>query len=243
MQKYDDGFTKKLSFGAFLKALGLKIADELHGITTARWSAAKAGLGIIRRNNFLYTKYGSWVWIDTWMMDKELEYIETPDVPLCPENCTRCVDACPTCALSAPYSMNMGKCITCLTYNARGAAPENIRDKMGKWLYGCDGCQNACPMNKNKWEEAEDYPGLSELADYITLEKILQMDEKTFTEVICLKFWYIKPDSIWIWKCNALRAMANDYNEKYESYFKDACSDSNENVGKMALWACEKLGL
>lgn len=236
-------YSKKNVFQSYLKEIGLNTANDDRGITAARWAAAKAGLGIIRKNNFLYTTYGSWVWLDAWLVDEEMEYIESPDISPCPNNCTQCIDSCPTGALAGPFSMNRGACITQITALSLELPPEHLRDRMGSWLYGCDECQNACPMNKDKWDETENYPGINELAKHITLETIFEMDEKTFLEVIGPKFWYIKWDNIWLWKANALRAMVNDYDVKYAKHIKNACLDKNDKVKAMGQWACMRLGI
>ncbi len=215
----------------------------------ARWAAVKAGLGVFGNNNFLYTKFGSWVSIDTWLVDKELEYDgQAEKIAACPPNCRRCIDACPTKALSGALLMDMGKCVAQLSYfstelYSNKLIPEDFREKMGTWLYGCDICQDVCPRNKNKWEATERFPNLDALTAFIKLENIVQMDEKTFLETIQPRFWYIEKDGLWIWKCNALQAMVNSDDAEYHKYIKASCTDENENVRKMAAWACKKLGL
>ena len=72
---------------------------------------------------------------------------------------------------------------------------------------------------------------------------MFEMDEKTFLNYIQPKFWYISRDRAWLWKCNAVRAMANSYEVKYGDYIKQACHDTNERVREMAVWARKKLGL
>lgn len=172
-----------------------------------------------------------------------MEYLEKEVLPACPENCTRCIDACPTGALAGPYATNMLTCVSRLTWNVKDLIPEHMRSKMGKWLYGCDICQDVCPMNKKKWERKEDYPNLNELINYIGLEKIFEMDEITFLNCIQPRFWLIGRNKGWLWKCNAVRAMANSCDAKYNEYIKKALNDSDKNVRNMAAWACEKLGL
>jgi epoxyqueuosine reductase len=98
-------------------------------------------------------------------------------------------------------------------------------------------------MNKRKWEEKEDFVDLSDITQYVSLESLWKMDEKTFLEVIQPRFWYIGQDGLWIWKCNALRAMANNGDQKYNKYIKEAMKNSDHNIRNVALWACQKLGI
>jgi epoxyqueuosine reductase len=238
--KHSKEYSRKLEFETYLNDLGLKTA---YSIVPARLAAVNAGLGYIGNNNFFYTKkYGSWVFIDTWVIDAELEYDQPTHSFNCSEGCNKCIDSCPTGALNKSFSMNRGKCIAQLT-NELDLQTEELKAKMGTWIYGCDVCQNVCPMNKNKWEEKEDFAGLSDVTQYLSLESIWKMGEKTFLEIIQPRFWYIGQDGLWIWKCNALRAMANSGDKKYHKYIKEAVKDRDHNIRNMALWACQKLGI
>lgn len=231
-----------MHFDNYLSELGMQAVRDNRGVAPARWAAYKAGLGRIRRNNFLYTNYGSWVALETWVTDQEMECLETAELPPpCPKKCSRCADACPTGALAQPYAMNASKCVTFLTTIAKDLIPEPLRNKTGTWLYGCDICQDVCPNNINKWAEEEEYPQLREIAQHIDLEKIFAMDEQTFLKYINARFPLINKDSAWRWKYNAINAMANSGDEKYRQYVKEACNDANENVRNIAAWAWQKL--
>ncbi|MDY9921876.1 MAG: 4Fe-4S double cluster binding domain-containing protein [Synergistota bacterium] len=228
---------KIIEFENWLDSQGIRFFKELHGITSGRMAAQKAGLGIIRKNNFFYSESGSWVIIDTWLIDRDMELIGSAHYANCPEGCTKCIDACPTRALSKPYCTNLTTCITKLTWGIRELPTEFQRSKMKSWVYGCDECQNACPMNTNTWQAEQNYPGLDELAEKLSLDKILHLDKNKLANDLLNKFWFIRPDSLWIWKVNALRAMANSYIDEYEKYFYEARQDENERVAEMAEWA------
>jgi len=85
-------------------------------------------------------------------VDRELEPDSATMKVNCPENCRKCMEACPTGALYAPLKMDPRKCIAYNTYFTSEEIPREMRPKMGTWVYGCDLCQEACPGNK-KWME------------------------------------------------------------------------------------------
>jgi epoxyqueuosine reductase len=80
------------------------------------------------------------------VLDLEL----TPDAPLDRNcgNCTICIDACPTNAIVAPYTIHAPRCISYLTIEERGVIPHELRPAMQDWVYGCDVCQEVCPYTK-----------------------------------------------------------------------------------------------
>lgn len=243
-QQYAKEHAQVELFETYLKDLGVRTARESIGVTAGKLAAQKAGLGIIRKNNLFYNQHGSWVGIETWLADQSMECCATDVLPPpCPENCTACIDACPTGALAGPHLLNMSKCVSSLTYGAQDVVSGTVRTQMGKWLYGCDHCQDACPMNKNKWEEQEEYPKLKELTDYIELKRLSEMDEQTWLHNIRPRFWYIGEDRAWLWKTNAIRAMANCFDVSYSKYLEKACQNEHSKVREMAVWACEKVGL
>jgi len=238
-------FQDSMKFKKYMQDLGLKVEEERgFSIAPVRFAAMKAGLGIVRKNNFFYTENGSWVHLEAWLIDKELEAIEVPKVKACSEKCGLCIKACPSASLSEPYTMNPIACVSCVTtFMGRDMINEKYREQIGKWVYGCDACQDACPMNKNRWEEIEEFPNLQELSEHISLEKILKMDYSFLEEVMQSKFWYIDKSSVWKWKVNAINVMINDYKDQYKEHILYACNDSNLKVREMAEWAIKKLNL
>jgi epoxyqueuosine reductase len=236
-------FQDSLKFERYMQEMGLKIATEgKFGITALRWAALKAGLGLVRKNNFFYTESGSWVHLEAWLIDKELESIEIPTLKECPKHCNLCIKSCPTSSLSEPYTMNRSSCISCLTtWEGWDLPNEKFNAQMGGWIFGCDVCQDVCPMNKNLWNVTEEFPGLLKLSEHISLEKILKMDYTFLEQVMQPKFWYIGKENVWRWKSNAINAMMNEYKEQYREYIYDACNDSNAKVREMAEWAIQKL--
>jgi epoxyqueuosine reductase len=238
-------FQDSLKFEKYMQELGLRVETERKfGLTALRWAALKAGLGVIRRNNFFYTENGSWLTLEAWLIDKELEEIETPKVRPCSEKCNLCIKACPSASLSQSYTMNPIACVSCITtFTGRDMPNERYREQIGCWVYGCDACQDACPMNKNRWEGTDEFPGLEEIGEKISLEKILEMDYEFLENVIQPKFWYIPKEDVWKWKVNAINAMVNNYKEQYKNSIYEACKDSHEKVREMAQCAIQRLNI
>jgi epoxyqueuosine reductase len=231
-------YQASVAFEKHMESMGLKVETERKfGITALRWAAYKAGLGIIRRNNFFYTDCGSWIYLEAWLVDKKMALKQTCSQKPCPPNCNRCISACPTKSLREPYTMSRASCISCLTtWDGDDLVNEPNGGLMGSWIYGCDICQDVCPFNAKKWHSSVEYPQLREISELISLDKIITMDYDTLLKIIQPKFWYIGKERIWKWKVNALNAIRNNYSKKYDAVIKAARYDDNEQVRKTAYW-------
>jgi len=109
--------------------------------------AKKGGLGWIGKNSNLINKEkGSFFFIAELIVDLELEY-DGPITDYC-GTCTKCIDACPTDAIVAPYIVDGSKCISYLTIELKENIPSEFKGKMDNWAFGCDVCQDVCPWNR-----------------------------------------------------------------------------------------------
>ncbi|MCC6652687.1 MAG: tRNA epoxyqueuosine(34) reductase QueG [Candidatus Eisenbacteria bacterium] len=118
------------------------------GAILERGWAERAGIGWVgKHSGVLSPTLGSWFLLGQILMDRALE----PDEPVGKDHCgtcTRCLDACPTRAIVAPWQVDARLCISYLTIEHRGVIARELRPLIGDWIFGCDLCQEACPWNR-----------------------------------------------------------------------------------------------
>jgi epoxyqueuosine reductase len=152
------------------------ISQDIHGrvfvdsapVLDKHW-AKRAGLGWIgKHTNLISPQKGSWFFIGEIILDLELDYAAGQVKDYC-GTCTRCIDACPTDALS-PYQIDANRCISYLTIELKEAMDTSFQQALDGWVYGCDICQEVCPWNR--------FSQKTNSRDFRPLDQILQMREK-----------------------------------------------------------------
>ncbi|GIW76027.1 MAG: epoxyqueuosine reductase [Phycisphaerae bacterium] len=134
--------------------------------------AVRAGIGWQGKNTCVISpRIGSWIFLAEILTDLELPF-DTPEPDHC-GSCTRCLEACPTGALFAPYQMDATRCISYLTIEHRDPIDPSFHDKLDGWIFGCDICQEVCPFNR-KAPSSQDPDVRPRVPATVELEKVLE---------------------------------------------------------------------
>jgi epoxyqueuosine reductase len=154
-----------------------------HGWMLDRAVAARAGLGWLGKNtNLLVPGVGSYVLLSEIVTSAELEADE-PLKKTC-GSCDACMRVCPTGALIEPGVLDNRRCISFWTIEHRGAIPLEIRPLIGDWIFGCDLCQEICPVNVSPRAAEPDPQAIEAFGPMIDarprLEELLALDEAAF---------------------------------------------------------------
>jgi len=137
--------------------------------------ARRSGLGWIGKHSLLVNpRKGSYFFLAEIILDLDLEY-DHPIKDHC-GTCTRCIDACPTEAISPEgYVMDGSKCISYLTIELKNQIPEEFSDQMQNWMFGCDICQQVCPWNRFSSPHEEE--------KFVPKEELLSMRKSDWQEI------------------------------------------------------------
>jgi epoxyqueuosine reductase len=208
------------------------------GPLVERVYAKYAGVGWIGKNTcILNQKMGSWLFLGVILTSLEL----TPDLPA-PDRCgtcTRCLDACPTGAFLGPYQLDSNRCISYLTIEKRGAIPDDLREGIGRHVFGCDICQDVCPWNRKapatELPEFQPRPGLVNPA----LAWLAEMEAEEFRDVF--RGSPIRRTKLSGVRRNAVIAMGNSGNRDFLPTLQKLARDPDPIVAESAQWAAERL--
>lgn len=205
----NDGYDKN-RFEKLLTGLGINFVKADMSLFPYRYAAEKAGLGIIRNNNFFYAENGCYVALIGYLTDCDCTLIQDVKPRPCSPKCNLCQNACKTHALSAPHTMNPMKCVSFWTTFGKGQVPPYLCDEMyEQWLCGCDNCMDACPHNhRHNWDEGESFSDLEEIAPEITPDKVLEKsDDYLIEHVIAKTDNHLQPDEVSVLRLNTKRAI------------------------------------
>jgi epoxyqueuosine reductase len=211
------------------------------GPVVERSLASAAGLGWTGKNTCLiHPKLGSYgflaVLLTSLQTQPEYQPLTAPD--RC-GTCRRCLDACPTSALIAPYKMDATRCISYLTIEHRGAIDASLMEGMGRQVFGCDICQDVCPWNR-KAPIGPD-PELEPRAELVnpSLDWLGQIDEGQFEQLF--NGSPVRRAGFHGLRRNVAVAMGNSGLASFVPVLEHWAQAADEGVSKAAQWALAKL--
>ena len=226
----------------FVNRLGGEGARSLWYVDTGplleRDFAQRAGLGFIgKHTNLISRQLGNWIFLSEIITTQNLE----PDVPeknRC-GSCTRCITACPTAAITAPFQLDARRCISYLTIELKGSIPVELRPAIGSRIYGCDDCLQVCPWNRFAREgqlmKAHARPDLAQP----DLVELLSLDEAGF------KRRFVGTPMLRTRRRGLLRnvcvALGNVGAQRALPALRKAATDPEPLIAEHATWAIEQI--
>jgi len=199
--------------------------------------ARAAGLGWIGKNTCLIDQeIGSWFFLGELLTSLEFE----PDSPA-PDRCgtcTRCIDACPTHAISdGGYQLDARACISYFTIELRGPIPEHHRRDIGNHIFGCDICQDVCPWNSRAPVTADE--AFEPLHYAPPLDRLAALTESEFREIF--RHSPIRRAKYEGFLRNVAIAMGNSGLGRFEGSLERLARFENATVSEAARWALSEL--
>ena len=240
---YHDVMAEKLKLlASFVNQLGGADTNSLWYVDTGpvleRDFAQRAGLGFVgKHTNLISRRLGNWIFLAEILTTLDLEP-DAPEKNHC-GTCTRCLAACPTQAITAPFQLDARKCISYLTIELKGSIPIEYRQAIGNRIYGCDDCLAACPWNRfaqaGSLMQAHAHPDVA-TPDLIEL---LQLDDAGF------KSRFTGTPMLRTKRRGLLRnvcvALGNTGDATVLSHLQKAAADPEPLIAEHARWAMKQI--
>lgn len=211
------------------------------GPLVERSVAAQAGIGWIGKNTCVINQ-GAGSWLLLAVILTSLPVANTLSIELAADRCgtcTRCIDACPTGALIGDRRMDASRCIAYLTIEKKGSIAEDLRESMGRQVFGCDICQDVCPWNrKSPIATREGSLGREELVNP-ALEWLAAMDAPEFKR--SFKGSPLERTRRKRLRRNVAIAMGNSGEPSFLPRLREWAQDEDEVLAETARWALKKV--
>lgn len=240
---YHDVLAERLkSLAGFVDELGGTDARSLWYVDTGpileRDLAQRAGVGFVgKHTNLISRKLGNWIFLSEILTTLEVEP-DPPERNRC-GSCTRCITACPTRAIAAPFQLDARLCISYLTIELKGPIPLELRPLMGNRIFGCDDCLAVCPWNRFAREGRLMKPHAREGLATPDLVELLRLDESGF------KAKFAGTPMLRTKRRGLLRnvcvALGNGGDRSALPALEQATRDSEPLIAEHALWAADQI--
>jgi epoxyqueuosine reductase len=200
--------------------------------------AAEAGIGWHGKSTMLLNReLGTWFFLAEILTTLELPP-DSPQVARC-GSCTRCIDACPTGAITAPYQLDARRCISYLTIELKGSIPEELRPLIGDRIFGCDDCLEACPWNRFAKRARESAFAARPAVASMRLRDFLGLDDKAFRDLF--RDSPIRRAKRRGFLRNVCVALGNVGTDEDLPALRIAAHDDEPVVAEHAYWAIERI--
>jgi epoxyqueuosine reductase len=234
---YGELWKKKARFVNFLERRGIRCSKEAY--LPHKLVARRAGVGFYGKNCLIQTEhFGSWVALVSIVTNANLEF----DKPLSLNcgSCEACIRACPTQAIVAPYTLNIGRCINHLLASTQ-PIPIELRPLIGNRINSCDRCQEACPHNRNVPPVKKKFPNpRKNWGTSPPLIKLLRISGEEFKKSFADLDWY-KPELKFLQR-NVIIALGNIGDPVSLSILNKMLRNQEGMIRAHAAWAIGRIG-
>lgn len=214
------------------------------GPVLERVYAKYAGIGWLGKNTCLINQQlGSWIFLGVIVTSLEQSaFVADQHLSVTPDrcgSCTRCIDACPTEAIVAARQLDASRCIAYFTIEKRGSIPEEMREKIGRHVFGCDICQDVCPWNRKAPISANPDFQPDESLVNPDLSQLVRMGREQFRERFCGSPISRAKHSGFL--RNIAIAMGNSGLRAFVSELEELANSDDPVVAEHARWAIDRL--